>query len=664
MVLFTTDGRFVWNNIIADDGDLVILEGGFLIDMENLIVLIDHSVPAYKITNGLQTKAVVGSLVNYEISVQCTNNIDPGVPLMVEVNIPSGFSLVNSQSDEGAYNAGLGVWLPTLVNQRATLNLILSVDTAGSYTQTVTITDYATTKDNISVISATDTGTITYTDAIINDAETLANLQDGQTYTLIAYNLVTDTGITGIYEGIRNNRLAIINDTVIQYGSRVIEQGVYQKTKVSFIYDATKTLKIRLYGQYQAASTVAVDHWAGFTLIEGTDGNISEAQNLLANPEALFDGSTSSDLFLPGGMGSAPYQYQTDAVSIAEGEREFAKGIMITLGVTGGPGEVQVQLISSSGALSEVKSAIIDGTQSQVTLGGEHGTWGLKPEDINQKSLTLVLTAMNTSLTEETLELSNLFLTVYTAEDLTRGASGLTYKGEHSRNYGLIITDISNPEGVDPNIETLVLPSKDGELITNHTIQAKTIEVEFLIYGETLEDAKSNLHLIGSWLTNDRNELFIPVPEELVFDYDPTKRYMAILGADIQNTIDYSAFICKAKFIVPDGVAYNTELTTTGSVGVNQGKVKVYPTIQLVTSGADNITITDAVTGQEIIINAAIPQNMVLTVNCEDQTITDHLGNDYSTYAGVETVWFGFVGAYNLSCTGGVIQSVEYYEGG
>lgn len=664
MVLFTTDGRIVWNNIIDDEGDLVIQNAGFLLDMDNLVSLVDHSVPAYKITNGLQTKAVVGSLVNYEILIQCTNNIDPGVPLNVEVNIPSGFSLVNAQSDEGAYNAGLGVWLPTLTDQRATLNLILSVDTAGSNTQTVTITEYTTTKDTISVISATDSGTITYTDAVINDAETLANLQDGEIYTLIAYNFITDTGITGIYDGIRNNRLAVLNDTVIQYGSRASYQGFYQKVKVSFIYDAAKTLKLRLYGQYQAASTVAVDRWAGFTLIEGMGGDISNAQNLLVNPEALFDGSGSSDLLLPGGEGSAPYHYQTDAVSIAEGEREFAKGLMVTLGVTGGPGEIQCQLLSSSGNLSEVKTAVIDGTQSTVTIGREHGTWGLKPGDINQKTLTLLLTANNTSLTEETLTLTNLYLTVYTAEDVTRGASGLTYKGEHSRNYGLIITDLDNPEGVDHKIETLVLPSRDGELITNHTIQAKTIEVEFLVYGETLEDAKTNLALIGSWLTNDRNELFIPVPEELIFDYDPTKRYMAILDGSIDNAIDYSAFTCKAKFRISEGVAYNIEPTLTGPVGVNQGKVKVYPTLQVVTSGAEAVTITDAVTGQEIIINTVIPQNTVLTINCMERTITDQLGNSYAQYIGVDSVWFGFVGAYNLSCTGGIIQSVEYYEGG
>jgi hypothetical protein len=110
-------------------------------------------------------------------------------------------------------------------------------------------------------------------------------------------------------------------------------------------------------------------------------------------------------------------------------------------------------------------------------------------------------------------------------------------------------------------------------------------------------------------------------------------------------------------------VALTTTQKTTGPVGSNDGIIKVKPVITLLADGSASITLTDSVSSQELGINTTMPDGTILLIDCEERTVTDSEGTDYTSYVDIESIWFHITTQYQLSCTGGVIQSVAFYEG-
>ena len=110
-------------------------------------------------------------------------------------------------------------------------------------------------------------------------------------------------------------------------------------------------------------------------------------------------------------------------------------------------------------------------------------------------------------------------------------------------------------------------------------------------------------------------------------------------------------------------MALTTEEKITGPVGSNDGIVKIKPVVTVLCDGSATITITDSETSQSLKINTTITDGTIITIDCENRTVTDENGTDYTTYVDIESIWFHFTNDYNISSTGGIVQSVAFNEG-
>lgn len=633
--------------------------------LQVLGVNVNYTNPTYSLTSNLPTLAAVGGQISYQVILTCTNSIDQGASIPVEIPIPSGFSLVSATSSEGVYNSTTSTWSPILnSSKKATLNITLQADTAGAQTQVITETEFSTTLSKTCTILSSDPGSINKSEALLSDTKLLANLIDGEIYTISAYNKIVDSGYTGIFDGIKNNRITVINGTEVQ-GDRVSAQNTVTRVGVTFRYDASEDLILRLYGQYQSVSTVEQSDWRGFQITQGDSLIYEIPLNLFEDPTALLDNTSTTTITLPSSGISNTYEYLLDTIPQQLGPNPFYTGIQLSFDVEDrADSGISVQIKSSTGNDSEIKTKNFDSENTQIIFGDSTDLWGLDNDDISLQDLIIDLIISNISLSSQTFTYSNLELILYWQNDETYGAMGFTLNDTHSRVYNLQLTDVSIPENTKKNIETISLTRLDGELPTNQNIAAKDIDLEFIVWADTIQEAQTRLRLISQWLSNTRNELMIPETNTLIFDHDPTRAYEVILSDIIDVTTKYTTLQCKAKFIIPSGVAFDTVPKSTGAIGSNDGLVKVRPLITVKADGSAAITVTDSVTSQYVTINHTITSDTDIIVDCENRTVTSSDGlTDYTSYVNLNSVWFNFIGAYELTVTGGVLQDVTFTEG-
>ena len=645
-------------------------KSGYLYSMP---VKITYTEPSYEIINQIPTHVLIDSYFNYTITLTSTNNIDNGEPIPVDVPIPEGLTYIDHTCD-GTYDPVTEEWLPTLQTvgstKRAEITLYVQASTVGVQSQTVTETEFSTTDTSTCTVVASDSDDIYIVNAPITDTTTLNNLEDGKEYILSAYHRVHDTGVVGIWdEGIRNNRIAIINGDEVQ-GTRPSAQDTWVRDSVIFTYNSAETLTFRLYGQYESVSDVGEDQWAGFVLKEhilGVDDAYDDGSNLLSDPDALLGDVSTSTLTLPDTSQSGVYEFTTDVIAEPDGVNPYFTGFELLMDVADIVGTgVIVQIENSQGVISETKTQNYTLEDTPIILGDSDDLWGLTSENIANETLTVKI-LFSTYSTGTTATYSNLRLILYSDLDETFGNYGFTINGVHSRNYKIFLKpEVDISEGPKQELEILSLPKVDGDLITNQKLKSKEIEMEFLIWGDTIEEARENLRLANLFLSNERDLMYYPIPNELIFDADPTRSYLVVQSEPIEVTRKYTTLECVTKFIVPSGVAKNVEATVTGAIGTNNGIISVKPVISVVTDGSSTITLTDTVSGQEIELNDMTLDGDILYLDCDNRTAytldVDLTPTYYTDKVNIDTVWFNFITDYDITAVGCTVENVTYYE--
>lgn len=628
-------------------------------------VNVDYTNPVYSITNELPSTVLTGSTISYTVTVTSTNNVTQGEALGVVVPLPAGFTLKSYNASSGTFDGSTGAWNPVIGSDyKATLTLVCTIEGSGNISQTVQITDAEATATNTATVNVvtSDPGSVASAEAPLTDPTLLKNLINGETYTIIGYNKVVDSGYSGIAGGIKNNRICVVNSETI-LGSRVTTQGSYQKVSVQFQYNSSQPLTLRLYGQYQSLSTVSQEYWGKFAVMKGDELIYEVPSNLFSDPSLLESNMDYASVTLDSTEETAQYSYDFGVIP-NQGDNTFFKGVLMSLDcLNTANSEIELQLINDQGISSNFKSYVLGSDETIIQLGGENDLWGLKSEDIDTKNISLLITVKNTSLSTITPEFKNLQLLFYWATDETNGAEGFTIDGTHSRNYGIIMYDYDVPEGVEPSLNELTMSRMDGSLITSQTDKSKALTINFRVFGDDLTDATTKLKEINTWLANTRNSMCLPTPKSLIFDFDHTRQYEVLLSKPISSDPEYSVLDCEAEFIVPKGVALSATEKVTGSTGTNDGIIGVRPNITLLATGESSITVTDTVTSQSVTINHTITSGTLITIDSSNRTVTDSNGVDYTQYIDINSVWFSFMAGYDLTCTGGVIQNIAYYEG-
>lgn len=114
---------------------------GYVSYVDYFKLTVYYTLPTYSLAVGVDSEKVVGEDVEYKIEIENTNKIHQGNDIPISITIPAGLNYV-SQSGNGTFNPVSGKWNATLINNKASLTLILESTTSGLKTIAAEIDDF------------------------------------------------------------------------------------------------------------------------------------------------------------------------------------------------------------------------------------------------------------------------------------------------------------------------------------------------------------------------------------------------------------------------------------------------------------------------------------------------------------------------------------------
>ena len=617
--------------------------------------------PTYTFSSTLPGKIYQGKQFSYTITINSNDTLQNIVD--VNVPIPDGFSFYSS---DPSYDPLTQIWTAQFnSNQRDSVKLTLIANDPGNFTQTIT-TDYATPFTKTILVLPVDLEDCNYAEIALPD-DLKVYLQDGVEY-FISCNMEIISDENGsVYDGYNNFCISVLSnneeekDNDETFGTSPDNLNRFERVFSTFVYDDESTDTIRIYGQYQNLQAgryaVKFNKWS----ISNLGYEYEDAGGLIDDPSLLTEDNTYAELSLDSGDSSKDIVLGNFNFAGRENDNDLiVKGLGVQIDYICTV-QSTVTATITTGGVSSTQSIVLDPTGNTIEIGGETDKWDLNY--INLEDITITFNVTNTSLDTVLIQLKNLQLNLYSKEDETNGNMGFTINDEHSRNYDIFLSnDGAKNEGLTPNITTYDLSNSEGELVSQLDLKAKKLTVKFAISGDSQEDAQELLKEASKFLANDLNEVGLPIPNVLVFDWDPTREYNVILSDEIKVTLDTFTYSCEADFLVPDGCGWN-DYKTTGATDINEGLMEVRPLINILTNGG-NVQIYDNVSNQSLTLNHDFDSGIQLIIDCDGRTVTDSDGNDYTSYITFNSSWPVIKNDFDFSnSTGCLIQTVMFKEG-
>jgi hypothetical protein len=624
---------------------------------------------------------VEGQDISYNISL--STNATSLSTSNINVPIPTGFNYVSSNGN-GTYNPTTQVWTVNSSGNNATLSLVLIATTPGTYTQSISIGSTSITR--IITVQPTNLTTCNYVQIPLPE-DVIPYLNDGQTYYVSCNMEIVTSNVGTIHQGISDFCISTLTTSddheditfdpnafdngAFQVGSNpsLVETlgtgpdtyNVYERVYAIFTYDSTQTTMIRLYGAYNEESpsqyAIRFNKWA----ISNVDSNYNDAGSLPDDPNLLIADGDFANIELDPGESSEVIYLTNFNLSGRESDPDLLiKGLGVSFDYNSDIPVICNCTITSNGE-SSTKSTIFDPTLSTLLIGSESDNWDLNNMDLTD--ITIAFSISNPNSTSTILQCNNIQFVLYSQEDQTGGNYGFTLNGIHSRNYNICMDDSTTKnEGIVPTITTYDVNQSQGELVTEFDLKAKTFKLKFDIPGDSLEDAQNNLTEATKYLTNDLNNIGLPIPMQMVFDWDPERTFNVVINAELTVTLDTFTYTVECDFIIPEGIGFN-QLKSTGAIDTNEGLISIRPVINVLTLGG-NVQIYDNISGQYLTINNDLDPGLNLVIDCEQRTIIGSDGWDYSNDVTLDSLWMVIMNDYDYSnSTGCLIQSVEYQEG-
>lgn len=319
---------------------------------------------------------------------------------------------------------------------------------------------------------------------------------------------------------------------------------------------------------------------------------------------------------------------------------------------------------------SRQRSIIIEDT-NDFSIGGNGDLWGYNTLDmINLEDWEIELTISNNlDEVDGNLIFGNLQLNIY-VERVEPSNIVCYINGEDLRYYGVFITDVSIPEGLQTDTRYLEVDGTDHNDPYNQSIRQKEIEIEFELGNDCdLQANTLSRRELAKLLVNDRDEYNRPIPNTIEFSHYPDIYWEYIMEEAIKDKIEISSYTDgKVTLIVPAGTAYDKESTTTSNTGYVNGLATINP-ILIVKPTDEIITIREEVTGQEFHMGYSGEwNNKILEIDCEDRIVwlkTDEDDTDpinLNRYVDFNSDWFRLKGEFSFSGINCIIRTVDYQE--
>ena len=333
--------------------------------------------------------------------------------------------------------------------------------------------------------------------------------------------------------------------------------------------------------------------------------------------------------------------------------------------------------LQSPNGESRERSIVLDDNETSLdtdntfTIGGNGDLWGFSTLDIvNLEDWEIELTATNT-LEETTANLNygdiqlNLYIEQVESQNIT-----CYINGEDIRYYGVFLTDINIPEGLQTDTKYLDIDGTDTNDAYRQNIREKTITIEFDLGNDCDINANTqSLREFTKLLVNDRDEYNRPIPKRIEFSHYPDVYWEYIMEDALDHKLDIGSYIDgKVKLTIPAGTSYDKESTTTSNTGYVNGIATIHPNI--IFKPTDTVvTIRETVTGQEFHIGYTGEWNdKIVEIDCDNRIAWLKTNEDdidpvnLNKYVDYNSDWFRLKGEYSFTGVNCIIRTVDYSE--
>lgn len=625
--------------------------------------------PTYALSSTLPSTGVQTKEFTYEVKI--TVNSSAITTTDVNIPFPPGLGYISSNGN-GTYHSSTGIWNAVFVNREATLTITASAGSTGTLTQTITQGTGETQISNvksITIISATLTETY---DALVPFSDDiLSELEHGREYMVAFYARIIDANNHPLFNGPLNNRFSILQDTDESFSNQISSIGETQLLTVPFTYDETKDYNFKFYagyvGYYEADISVEFSQEPTIVPIEYFEG-FSDVNALFNDKNLLISNGDFAELNLESVQKSGEYVFEDiNTAGLETDETILVTGFKITGDcLVSGDTVITTKIYSLKDEVlneSNTQSQVLDAETTQINIGDTYDNWGLNLNQINIADLRFYLQSQNMTTESLNVLLNNLELTIYYTTDQTGGVPGCTIEGTHSSLFGIILDKDDVPRGTNNDVNYSDVTGADGKYPTRSNIKEETIKLKFNVVSEALSESNSLMDRIVQWMSNIRDQHNKPVSKGIIFDLDPDKQYNYILEKPITADRKFEDFECEAELVIPDGVSESVNPLIKGMVGINNGLVKVFPVIQLLTTGTTSIVLTESIENQNLTIQHQFPANTVLLLDTKTKTLKDLDGNDYTTYISINSDRMVLNNQYDFSgTTGAIVQQISFKE--
>jgi hypothetical protein len=310
-------------------------------------------------------------------------------------------------------------------------------------------------------------------------------------------------------------------------------------------------------------------------------------------------------------------------------------------------------------------------SNNQFHIGGNGDLWGYTTLDITNLEDWEIEFSISNNLeeTESNINFKNIQLILYIETVQPQNITAYI-NGEDIRYYGVFLTNVIIPEGLQTDTAYLKVDGTDTNDAYRQNITSKEITLEFDL-GEdcNLEANTLSRREFAKLLVNDRDEYNRPIPKKIEFSHYPDVYWEYIMEEAIEDKIEISSYTDgKVKLTIPAGTSYDKETTTTSNTGYVNGLATINP-IVYVRPTDEVVTVRETVTGQEFHIGYSGGwQNKILEIDCINKNVW-LLENEEDTepinlnkYVDWNSSWFRLKGEYNFTGVNCIVRTVEIRE--
>lgn len=319
------------------------------------------------------------------------------------------------------------------------------------------------------------------------------------------------------------------------------------------------------------------------------------------------------------------------------------------------------------GRLSGTRDILLYTGESTATVGNVYDLFGLSPSDLINRDESMIrpfeirFFVSNPYHTVNTVNIKNCVLTI---EYIRRSSCqyGFTLDGEYSKDYGIILNEVSHPRGTKNDKSLYHVSGTDETIVNRLNVDSKDIELQITLGNSCeIEEQQYIIDRIVELFTNNRYlDSNKPIPKKLVFDHLPDRYFEVVRVDDFDDKFTIGKYEAKIKLLVPPGSTYDLEETVTGKHGFSPSSIAVRPYITYLSTTAGNLRVYEEQAQQEFFVqDNRINNGGLVQIDCQNRKVyIDTV--DITESVDYNSMWFKLRGEYSFTSETGNVVRVAY----